>query len=409
MLKGDATRGASGGRLRSGLVVVQFAISIVLLVVTATIYRQTEFARNLDRGFETEQIVVLSGSARDGVGPQFRALRQRLLEHPEITDVVIGSMRGAGDRQVRAEGGDPAGQNILTKGVDFGFFEAYGMELVAGRTFAEQYGTDDFVLPTNGNLHSTGAYVVSELAARELGWTPEEAIGKWFEVDFSANFSRTVRGPIVGVVKDTYMRSVREPVRPLVYFAARRTWESTTIPFFTDASVRITGRRVRETLAYIDTAWAELEPAHPLVRSFLDDDFAALYNNEERQAQMFGGFSLLAVFVACLGLVGLASFTTERRMKEIGIRKTLGGSVWDVVALLTADFSKLVLLANLVAWPIGFILMQRWLADFAYRISLGPAIFVASALVAFGVAWITVAAIGFRAASVKPLYSLRHE
>ena len=145
------------------------------------------------------------------------------------------------------------------------------------------------------------------------------------------------------------------------------------------------------------------------MRSFLDDTFAALYRNEERQAQIFGAFALLAIFVACLGLFGLAAFTTERRTKEIGIRKTLGGSVWDVVALLTADFSKLVLLANVVAWPIALVLMQRWLADFAYRIVLSPTIFIASALVAFLVAWVTVASIGLRAASVKPMYSLRHE
>jgi putative ABC transport system permease protein len=409
VLRGDATRGAAGARLRGALVVVQFAISIVLLVVTATIYRQTEFARNLDRGFETEQIVVLTGSAKDGMGAGFGALRQRLLENPEITAVISGSMRGAGARRVRAEGGDPGGLELLTKGVDFGFFEAHGIELVAGRTFAEQYGADDFVLPTNDNLHTTGAYVLNELAARELGWTPEEALGKWFETDFAADFSRSVRGPIVGVVKDTYMRSVRERVQPLVYFAAARTWADAATPWFTDASVRVTGRRVADTLAYIDAAWAELEPNQPLTRYFLDDSFAALYDNEERQARMFGAFALLAVVIACLGLFGLASFTTERRTKEIGIRKTLGGSMWDVVSLLTADFSKLVLIANLLAWPVAYLLMQRWLAGFAYRIDLGAWVFVGSGLAALAIAWLTVGTVAARAAAAKPVTSLRHE
>jgi putative ABC transport system permease protein len=198
---------------------------------------------------------------------------------------------------------------------------------------------------------------------------------------------------------------VREPVQPLVYYAAAR---SNTI-LFTDASVRITGRRVTETLAHIDAAWAELEPNQPLARYFLDESFAALADNEERQAQMFGTLALLAVVLACLGLFGLAAFTTERRTKEIGIRKAIGGSVWDVVHLLTSDFGKLVLLANLVAWPIAYVLMQRWLAGFAYRIDLSPVIFLASALTAFGIAWLTVAAIGLRAASAKPMAALRSE
>ena len=411
VLKGDATRGASGARLRSALVIVQFAISIVLLIVTATIYSQTEFARNVERGFETEQIVRLAASPTEDLGARFAALRNRLLGHPEITHVIRGSMQpgDAGYRRIRAEGGDPAGREMPSRGVDFGFFEAYGIELLAGRTFAEDRGTDTFVIPPGRGSQSTGSYVLNALAARELGWTAEQAIGKWLETDFSFDFSTSVRGPIIGVVRNTYIDSVREPVKPLIYFASAPTYVYSSQPYFTDASVRVTGKRLAETLAFIDAAWKEIVPDQPLARSFLNEQFAALYRNEQRQAQIFGTFSLLAVFVACLGLFGLASFTTERRTKEIGIRKTLGGSVWDVVALLTADFSKLVLLANVVAWPIALVLMQRWLADFAYRIALSPTIFIASALVAFLVAWVTVAGIGFRAASVKPVYSLRHE
>jgi putative ABC transport system permease protein len=420
VLKGDATRGAAGVRLRAALVATQFAVSIALLIVTAVIYLQTEFARNVDRGFETEQVVILSGSETAGVGGSFEAFRQRLLEHPEITHVIFGSMQphDAGIWTARVEGGDPDGQRRLMKGVDYDFFATYGIDVVAGRAFSEDFATDREV-PFNSGCgpqapptcrstgpHGSTAFVLNELAAREFGWTPAEAVGKWYEMEYARDFSLSIRGPIVGVVRDTYFESVREPLRPLVFFLASDASRTT---YFDDASVRVTGRRLPETLAFIDAAWKELNPDLPLVRSFLDDTFAALYQNEERQAQIFGAFALLAIFVACLGLFGLAAFTTERRTKEIGIRKTLGGSVWDVVALLTTDFSKLVLLANVVAWPIAFVLMQRWLADFAYRISLSPTVFIASALVAFLVAWVTIASIGLRAASVKPMHSLRHE
>jgi putative ABC transport system permease protein len=265
------------------------------------------------------------------------------------------------------------------------------------------------VVPGGRGEHTTGAYVLNELAARELGWTPDEAIGKWFETDFSFDFSTSVRGPIVGVVRNTYIESLREPLKPLAYFASAPTYAYATLGFFSDASVRITGKRLPETLAYIDAVWREVEPDLPLARVFLGDQFAALYADEDRQMQVFGVFAALAIGVACLGLFGLASFTTERRTKEIGIRKTLGGSVVDVVGLLTSEFSRLVLLANVVAWPVAYLVMRRWLADFAYRIDFSPLIFVGCALVAFAIAWLTVAGIALRAASAKPLHSLRYE
>ena len=411
VLKGDATRGRGGQRLRGTLVVVQFAVSIVLLIATVTIYLQTRFARDVDRGFDTAQVVHLSGSPTVGLGPGFEAARNRMLENPEITAVIQGGMRpgGAGTRLIRAEGSDPAGRQMLATGVDYGFFETYGIELLAGRTFSRDYGTDGFTLPNqNGVANTPGAYVLNELAARELGFTPDEAIGKWFETDFSGNFSASVRGPIVGVVKNTYFETLREPQKPLVYFAAADSWRL-PIVYFRDASIRVTGKRLRETLAFIDATWSQIQPDLPVARTFLDDEFAALYANDERQMQIFGVFAALAIFVACLGLFGLASFTTERRTKEIGIRKTLGGSAVDVVTLLTSEFSRLVLLSNVVAWPIAYLAMRRWLADFAYRIDLSPLVFAGGALVTFAIAWLTVAGIALRAASAKPLHSLRYE
>jgi putative ABC transport system permease protein len=411
VLKGDVTRGTSGVRLRAALVVAQFAISIGLLIVTAIVFQQTSFARTLERGFDTEPIVVLTGSQAEGLGPRWDALKRRLASHPEITHVIGGSMMpaSAGDRSVRAEGGDPAGRTMPGKGVDFGFFETYGIELLAGRTFSEERGTDRFVVPTRATPHTAGAYVLNELAARELGWTPEQAIGKWFELDLSADFSFAVRGPVVGVVSDTYIASVREPQRPIVYFISPEVTTYDSAPFFFDASLRLTGNDLPATLEFIDAAWREIMPDQPLTREFLDARFDALSRNEERQAGVFAAFSVLAIFVASLGLIGLASFTTQQRTKEIGIRKALGGSVVDVLALLTGQFSKLVLMANLIAWPAAYFLMDDWLSTFAYRIDMSPLVFLGSSMFALAIAWITVAAIAARAAGAKPIHALRYE
>ena len=410
VLRGDVARGKAGARLRATLVVLQFAVTIALLITTAVIYQQTRFAQSLYRGFETEQIVVLTASPTEGLGPRWDALEQHLKTNDDVSHVIMGSMRpGAGERSVRAAGGDPGGLQMPAKGVDFDFFETYDIELVAGRTFSAERGSDAFVLPSDEQPRTSGAYVLNELAARELGWSPAEAVGQWFEVDFSANFSRSVRGPVIGVVRDTYISSVREPRRPIVYFAAADTWAASSIPYFTEASVRVTGRNLEQTLAFIDDAWAQFVPDQPIAREFLDARFDALYRNEERQAAVLGAFSLLAILVACLGLIGLASFTTEQRTKEIGIRKAMGGSVWDVLKLFTGQFSKLVLAANLIAWPAAYFLMNDWLSGFAYRIDLSPLTFLGAAFLALALAWLTVAAIAARAASAKPVESLRYE
>jgi putative ABC transport system permease protein len=175
------------------------------------------------------------------------------------------------------------------------------------------------------------------------------------------------------------------------------------------ASLRLTGRDLRETLRHIDEKWAELMPEQPISRHFLDEDFESLYQAERRQGQMFTFFSALAILIACLGLFGLAAFTTERRTKEIGIRKAVGGSVADIVGMFCGEFGKLVLVANLVAWPAAYFLMQRWLSSFAYRVDMSLWLYVASAVAALAIATATVGAVAARAATRKPVHALRYE
>jgi putative ABC transport system permease protein len=238
---------------------------------------------------------------------------------------------------------------------------------------------------------------LNELAVERLGWTAEDAVGRRLD----ASDQPTI---VVGVVENVHLESVRDPLVPVAYWVPPR--ETAEIR---EASVRITGRDLERTLADIDAIWNRLGPGTPVLRRFLDDDFNALYRAERRQAQLLTLFSVLAIAIACLGLFGLASFSTSRRTKEIGIRKALGAGVRDIVTLLTVEFGVLVLLANLLAWPIAYFAMQRWLAGFAYRIELGPFVFVASGVLALAIAMLTVAAVARRAARGKPVAALRYE
>jgi putative ABC transport system permease protein len=405
VLKGDVTRGAGAAVFRKSLVVLQFSISIALLIAAAVVYRQMQFARDIELGYDKEQIVVVSGSLQDGLGSQWEALKAEWLTHPDLLDATA-SMQVPGSRygnffQARVEGRDADQPPIPMLFVDYGFFETYGIATRAGRTFSQ-----DFSDRPTGELDERPqpAYVLSELAARRYGWTPTEAVGKWIE---AAGGPPQPRGTVIGVVADVHFESVHYPIEPAMYvLAPPRLFGRVTL---TAASLRISGRNIDDTLAHIDRTWSQFIPNQPITRRFLDVDFEALYRSDQREGQILASFALLAVFIACLGLLGLASYTTERRTKEIGVRKVMGGTTWDIVRLLTAEFAKLVLLANVIAWPVAYFAMQGWLASFAYRVDIGLAVFAGSALLALGIAVITVGAVAARAASAKPIGALRYE
>jgi putative ABC transport system permease protein len=236
--------------------------------------------------------------------------------------------------------------------VGFGFFETYDIGLVTGRTFNEAFSTDVFNPPANvpEGVQPTGSYILNEAAVRQLGLSPEEVLGRTFEMDVSNNFSLTVAGPVIGVVADVHLQPLRQAIEPLAYFVPTPLWGG--LPSFNRASVRLTGNDVAATIAYIEQQWRRFVPEVPLIHHFLDTDYAALYQDEIRQGQLFSLFAALTILIACLGLFGLASYTVERRRREIGVRKVLGGSVWNIVLLLTNEFSRLVLLANVLAWPV---------------------------------------------------------
>jgi putative ABC transport system permease protein len=403
VLKGEVTRGSGAAVFRKALVVVQFAISIALVIATVVVFQQARFARNLELGYNKDQIVVLTGSLTGGLGPQWESLKRQWLANPEIRGVT-GSTRTPGtqnddSRQLRAADGTELNATFMV--VEFDFFETYEIDLVAGRTFSDERGTDRVVLPRpDVPQPARSSLVLSELTVQRLGWTPEDAIGKQLD---TGGF----QGVVIGVVEDVYFETVRNAVKPIVYVVP--PIQTTGFRAIREASLRVSGRDLTQTLEHIDAMWRQFVPDQPVTRRFLDQDFEALYRGEQRQAQMFTLFALLAIAVACLGLFGLAAFTTSRRTKEIGLRKTLGARVGDIVRLFTFEFGSLVLLANLLAWPAAYVLMQRWLATFSYRIELGVTVFVASGVLALLIASITVAAVASRAARAKPVKALRYE
>ncbi|HEX5049606.1 MAG TPA: ABC transporter permease [Gammaproteobacteria bacterium] len=403
VLKGEVTRGSGAAVFRKGLVVVQFAISIALVIATIVVFQQASFARNFELGYNKDQIVVLTGSLTGGLGPQWESMKRRWLANPEIRGVTASNTTPGTQNDsaalFRTAGGTEL--NATQMFVEFDFFETYGIDLVAGRTFSDERGTDRAVPPTrDAPPPPRSSFVLSELAARRLGWTPEEAIGEF--VDRGG-----LQGVVIGVVEDVYFESVRNAVKPIVYLVP--PIQTTGFRTIREASIRVSGRDVPRTLAYIDATWKQFVTDQPVTRRFLDQDFEVLYRGEQRQAEMFTAFASLAIVVACLGLFGLAAFTTARRTKEIGLRKTLGARVGDIVRLFTVEFGTLVLLANLFAWPAAFVLMRRWLGTFSYRVELGPTVFVASGLLALLIASLTVAGVASRAALAKPVKALRHE
>ncbi len=405
VLSGNVTRGRTAMTFRSVLVGAQFAIAIVLVIATIVVYRQVTFMRTVDLGYEREQIVVVNSRPANRVfSERWDTLRNEWLDHPEVLAVTAstqapGDLANIGIRSgIRAEGSEtPVLMHALA--VDPSFFETYGISLRAGRAFSRDVGTDarDMeLLDFPQSLDAATVAILNARAASALGYTPEEAVGK----AFSTAPAGAPTGEIVGVVDDIYFQPLRLPVEPMVFILPR---------LFADASIKVSGRNLESTLAHIDEVWSRVMPAQPIARRFLDDDFAAMYLGEQRQSELLRYCALLAVLLAGLGLFGLASLTTEQRTKEIGIRKVLGGRFADIVRLFAGEFAKLVLLANLVAWPVAYFALRRWLNGFPNRVELDVLVFVASGLLVLAIAWATVAAVVARLAAVRPAVLVRTE
>ena len=385
-LGGNIDRQGQGGRHRKALVVFQFAISIFLLIGTGVVFSQLQYSRDMRLGFDKERVlkIELTGYQHYVISQSRETVRQELRRHPSIEAVSFtsdapGERYALGNMRVEGSADDDPIQMRYADGVDHDYMKTLGVEIVAGRDFSHDSPAD------------TNAWIVNEAAVRHLGL--ENPLGRVVEID---GYS----GPIVGVARDFHFASVHSSIEPLA------------IPLRPGAGGTLllrTSGAVDKALGHARTEFDRFAPGDLFQYSFLDDDFDRLYQAEARLSELLGYFSGIAVFIACLGLFGLASFATARRTKEIGVRKILGASVSSIVGLLSKDFLKLVGIAFVIAVPLAYIAMQRWLEGFAYRIEIGPAVFVSVGAVVLVIAFLTVSYQSVRAALADPVRSLRYE
>jgi len=408
VLKGNAS-GSGSTLLRKVLVVFQFSTSIALLIATGVVIAQTQYAKSIDLGYDKSRNIVTSLPFFADLWDTYEPLKVELESHPDITSVVYSSrvpgMRNLDGSGYIAESQQVTMDNVLGISdikVDYQWFEHYDVEFLAGRAFRENERRVE--MPSEDQPVTNGAAILNESGARRFGWAPEEAVGKIIRQPMNRDLNQFIDREVVGVIPDIHFSSLHNEMKSTVYAEPNSNYGRRI-------SIKIGPGDPQDAIAHLESVWSSLLPAEPLQWEFLDDRFDALYRSEGRQAQLFGMFASLAIFVAVLGLFGLASFTTERRTKEIGIRKVMGASVSDIVMLLTSDFTWLVLLANVVAWPVAYYFMTNWLDRFVYRAPIGEWawLFVASAVAALAAAWLTIALQAGKAARSRPVLALRYE
>jgi putative ABC transport system permease protein len=399
VLRANQSGSPGAGSLRTGLVVLQFAVSIGLGIAAIVVFQQIDFARHVDLGFRRDNIVVTSTGGRlspEGVESFVRALAKG----PGVLGVARSNFvafNGSNDVLPTQRPGDPQMLSPTNISVSPDFFSVYGIKILAGRVLSDKRADDAFhhVLEPDAMALNEGHNVMVNAAlAKALGYAPAEIIGKTFI--FGKAHMR-----VVGVAADTLMDGVRTPVVQTVFVYRPRDAQS--------LSIRIQAGRTQEAMDYIEKTTRAFVPNVVLQHHFLDDNYERLYQADKKQGTIFAVFVVIAIVIACMGLFGLAAFTAGRRTKEIGIRKVFGARVRDVVWLLLWQFSIPVLIANLIAWPVAWYYLHDWLQGFAYRIPLSPLYFLGAGAVALLIAWATVFSHARRVAGANPIHALRYE
>jgi len=407
----SAAETPGSGRLRTALVVMQFAVSIGLIICTAVIYGQTVYARSVDPGFKRNNIIQIEEMSRAQLWPLGETIVEAFKRVPGVVAVGRTDIGVATDNNNNTGLLPPGANQMVTVGqynVDEGFLDAMGLTLKAGRWFDPSRPMDEMGTPFptdeeyERRLAARGVNVVlNEYAVRKLGFKgPEDAIGKTVRSELFSPGTGVVDIHVIGVVGDSRFRTIRQPIDPIMFRNVNQgpSW----------AIVRYNGDPATVRAA-LEREWKKITNEVPFEAKFSEDIIGEAYKAEDARAQIFAGFALLAVIIGCLGLFGLAAFTAERRTKEIGIRKVLGARTRDIVRLLVWQFSQPVIIANLIAWPAAWWLMRDWLNTFDARISLGPTPFVIAAAVALGIAIVTVMGHAFKVARANPIHALRYE
>lgn len=383
VLKGAFQKSAKGVRLRQILVTVQFSLSIALIISAAFIYQQLEFMQHKSLGYEREHLIQIP--LRGETLKTYNTFKERLLQNSRIVNI------SASNQPISSFGsntwgfkwpGQKEGEKVLTTftAIDYEYLKTMRMQLVIGREFSKEFPTD------SANV------IINEKAVQAMNLKDPLSA----QLEFSG---MTLN--VVGVVKDFHYQSVRSEIIPLVFIYRPE--------LFQGVFVKIQSNDIAATVKEIENEWLTINPAHPFEFNFVDEEIDKLYRSEQQLSKIYNSFAVLAVFISCLGLFGLASFATEQRTKEIGIRKVLGASISRIVTALATEFVKLVLLANLIGWPVAYMLMSRWLQDFAYRIDINILTFIIAGLATLIIAIATVSYQALRAATANPVEALKYE
>jgi putative ABC transport system permease protein len=385
VLKGRFSTGTRGLILRKSLVVFQFTISIILIAGTIIVYRQLNYMRSQSLGFSKEHTVVINTNSDKNKD----AFKQSLSAIPGVISSTLSShIPGGGSNgaysQLENKNGEMQKSNVDLYFVDFNYIRQYDLKLAAGRGFSKDFPTD-----------STQAMVINEAASKILGYnTPQEAIGRRFE-------QWGKKGQIIGVLKNFHYKSLQQDMSPLVM-----RYEPWGLPL---VSIKLSSNNLPATLKAIGSKWNEAIPNRPFDYYFLDEFFDRQYRAEDHFGNLFFNFAVLAIFISCLGLLGLSSYSTMQRTKEIGIRKVLGANVAGIVNLLSIDFIKLMLIALVIAAPIAWFGMNKWLQEFEYRIGISWWVFLMAVITAIFIALVTISFQAIKAAIANPVKSLRTE
>jgi putative ABC transport system permease protein len=389
VLKGKLTTDHKSFGLRSGLVVFQFFISVVLIIGTIVVYQQMKYIQNKDLGYDKEQILTIPNSY--ALGKNEQAFKQQMLQDPRIVSATVSYYKPAGPTNYNNALAYPQGNdNLIVDGVEYHVDEQYiptlGMHMINGRNFSKNFATD------------SSAIILNETAAAALGWNTIAAVGKTV-IRQNADKGSNVPYHVIGVVKNFNFKSLHEAVSPLFM----------TLNPEGGLIFKIKTTDVAGLLATMKKQWNSYNTDEPFTYSFMDDLFNKTYSSEQKIGTILNIFSILTIFVACLGLFGLVTYTAEQRTKEIGIRKVLGASVSQVTQMLSKEFLKLVFIASLIAFPLSWWAMNKWLQSFAYRISINWWVFVVAGCVTILIALITVSFQAIKAAVANPVKSLRTE
>jgi len=391
VLKGQLKSGLKSGWLRSGLVVFQFATSIVLIIGTLVVINQLNYIQNKKLGFDKNQVFILHNA--NLLEQQAETFKNEMLKNPQIKHATISSYLPVPSTRY-STAVFPEGQrdnknstSMQTWAVDHDYITTMGMKVEQGRDFSRRFSTD----------HS--AVIINQRAVKQFGW--DNPLGK--RLDTIINENKTVTYTVIGVIEDFHFDSLRNTIAPLLLFLHENNESNDFISF------RVNTDNISGAIVLFREKWNHFLPAQPFEYSFLDESFYDVYRTEQGLGKIFGTFALLAIFIGCLGLFGLAAFISEQRTKEIGIRKVLGASISSIIRLLSTEFIILVGIANMIAWPAAYFIMNQWLQEFAYKTSLSIWTFLAAGMTALIIALLTISYQSVKAALADPVKSIQYE